>query len=182
MPHPDRIYFDLHGARLGAELVGKSFDVTDDGFLKKIRAAQSGPDVTRVVLDVSDVSEYSAFLLPNPYRLIIDIHGGKPEGPRTPPATDLAEVPVAPAAARQASVAASQSGLPAMAPTSGGEPVRSTTTAKDTPARQGCFPRQTRLGVTSVPARANRRDRQANSGAGPCRTQLPSKPRPRQPM
>jgi len=30
-----------------------------------------------VVLDVNDVTEYSAFLLPNPYRLIIDIHGSK---------------------------------------------------------------------------------------------------------
>ena len=56
--------------------MGKSFAVTDDGFLKKIRAAQFSNDMTRVVLDVNDVTEYSAFLLPNPYRLIIDIHGG----------------------------------------------------------------------------------------------------------
>ena len=76
VPHPDRIYFDLHGTRLAQELVGKSFAVTDDGFLKKIRAAQFSNDMTRVVLDVNDVTEYSAFLLPNPYRLIIDIHGG----------------------------------------------------------------------------------------------------------
>ncbi len=75
VPNPDRIYFDLHGTRLAPELVGKSFTVTDDGFLKKVRAAQYSDDVTRVVLDVSDVTEYSAFLLPNPYRLIIDIHG-----------------------------------------------------------------------------------------------------------
>jgi N-acetylmuramoyl-L-alanine amidase len=75
VPSPDRIYFDLHGTRLAQELVGKSFAVTDDGFLKKIRAAQFSNDVTRVVLDVNDVTEYSAFLLPNPYRLIIDIHG-----------------------------------------------------------------------------------------------------------
>jgi N-acetylmuramoyl-L-alanine amidase len=77
VPNPDRIYFDLHGTRLAQELVGKSFAVTDDGFLKKIRAAQFSNDMTRVVLDVNDVTEYSAFLLPNPYRLIIDIHGGK---------------------------------------------------------------------------------------------------------
>ena len=76
VPNPDRIYFDLHGTRLATELVGKSFAVTDDGFLKKIRAAQFSNDMTRVVLDVNDVTEYSAFLLPNPYRLIIDIHGG----------------------------------------------------------------------------------------------------------
>ncbi len=75
VPNPDRIYFDLHGTKLAHELVGKSFTVTDDGFLKRIRAAQFSDDMTRVVLDVNDVTEYSAFLLPNPYRLIIDIHG-----------------------------------------------------------------------------------------------------------
>ncbi|MDQ2835699.1 MAG: N-acetylmuramoyl-L-alanine amidase [Acidobacteriota bacterium] len=80
VPNPDRIYFDLHGTRLSQDLVGKSFAVTDDGFLKKIRAAQFSNDMTRVVLDVNDVTEYSAFLLPNPYRLIIDIHGGAKAG------------------------------------------------------------------------------------------------------
>ncbi len=76
VPNPDRIFFDLHGTHLAQELSGKAFSVTDDGFLKKIRAAQYSSDVVRVVLDVNDVTEYSAFLLPNPYRLIIDIHGG----------------------------------------------------------------------------------------------------------
>ena len=78
VPDPDRIFFDLHGTRLSPELIGKSVTVIDDGFLKRIRVAQFSNDVTRVVLDVSDVSDYSAFLLPNPYRLIIDIHGRKP--------------------------------------------------------------------------------------------------------
>ena len=107
VPNPDRIYFDLHGTRLAPELVGKSFAVTDDGFLKKVRAAQYSDDVTRVVLDVNDVTEYSAFLLPNPYRLIIDIHGGKEQGSgndETPVATESpaprAAVPVKPTAAR----------------------------------------------------------------------------------
>jgi N-acetylmuramoyl-L-alanine amidase len=75
VPNPDRIYFDLYGTQLAHDLVGKSFAVTDDGFLKRVRAAQSSADVTRVVLDVNDVTEYSAFLLQNPTRLIIDIHG-----------------------------------------------------------------------------------------------------------
>ncbi len=73
--NPDRIFFDLHHAHLASSLAGKSFAVTDDGFLTRIRAAQYSDDVTRVVLDVHEVTEYSAFLLPNPYRLIIDIHG-----------------------------------------------------------------------------------------------------------
>ncbi|WP_419804936.1 N-acetylmuramoyl-L-alanine amidase [Terriglobus sp.] len=76
VPNPDRIYFDLHGTHLAPELQGKLVNVIDDGFLKRVRIAQYTADSTRVVLDVNDVTEYSAFLLPNPYRLIIDIHGG----------------------------------------------------------------------------------------------------------
>jgi N-acetylmuramoyl-L-alanine amidase len=72
--NPDRIFFDLRDTKLSSTLVGKSFDV-DDGFLKKIRVAQFAPGRTRVVLEVDSLSDYEAFLLPNPYRLIIDIHG-----------------------------------------------------------------------------------------------------------
>ena len=78
VPDPDRIFFDLAGTKMASVLVGKSFDV-QDGFLKKIRVAQYQPGATRVVLEVADVSDYSAFLLPNPYRLIIDIHGRQPQ-------------------------------------------------------------------------------------------------------
>jgi N-acetylmuramoyl-L-alanine amidase len=77
VPHPDRIFFDLYGTRLASDLVGKSFDV-EAGFLHRIRVSQYKAGVARVVLDVDDVAEYSAFLLPNPYRLIIDIHGKLP--------------------------------------------------------------------------------------------------------
>ena len=86
---PDRIFFDLPDTKLASVLVGKSFDV-QDGFLKKIRVAQYQPGYTRVVLEVADVSDYSAFLLPNPYRLIIDIHGRQSQVARAQPrvATD----------------------------------------------------------------------------------------------
>jgi N-acetylmuramoyl-L-alanine amidase len=85
--HPDRIFFDLRGTKLASTLVGKSFDV-DDGFLKKIRVAQFQPGRTRVVLEVDDLSDYEAFLIPNPYRLIIDIHGKNARGklPKAPAA------------------------------------------------------------------------------------------------
>ena len=72
--HPDRIFFDLLNTRMASTLVGKSFDV-DDGFLHKIRVAQFAPGKTRVVLEVDELSDYEVFLLPNPSRLIIDIHG-----------------------------------------------------------------------------------------------------------
>ena len=71
---PDRIFFDLHSAKLTPELVGKTFEV-EDGFLRKIRASQYRGGVSRIVLEVRSLSEYSAFLLTNPDRLIIDVHG-----------------------------------------------------------------------------------------------------------
>ena len=71
---PDRIYFDLQNSRLSAALVGKTFPV-EDGFLRQIRIAQYKPTVTRVVLDVEKIRDYSVFPLPNPFRLVIDIHG-----------------------------------------------------------------------------------------------------------
>ncbi len=115
--NPDRIFFDLHGAKLAAGLAGKSFAITDDGFLKTIRAAQSGPDVTRIILDVQPVAEYSAFLLPNPYRLIIDIHGRQPQGGATEaaapnPTTRQAESAAAEAPAPSAAVPAEQPPAP----------------------------------------------------------------------
>lgn len=75
VPSPDRIFFDLHNTKLAPELVGKTFEVGGDGLLRKIRVAQFNLEMTRVVLEVDSLAEYSAFLLPNPYRLIIDIHG-----------------------------------------------------------------------------------------------------------
>ena len=82
VPKPDRIFFDLHDTKLASTLVGKTFEVSD-GFLRRVRVAQFQKGMVRVVLEVDDVSDYSAFLLPNPYRLIIDIHGRKPNAPQT---------------------------------------------------------------------------------------------------
>jgi N-acetylmuramoyl-L-alanine amidase len=74
LDRPNRIFFDLYDTKLASTLVGKSFDV-EDGFLKKVRVAQFNAGKTRIVLEVDDLSQYNAFLLPNPTRLIIDIHG-----------------------------------------------------------------------------------------------------------
>ena len=80
--NPDRIFFDLHDTKLASTLVGKTFEVSD-GFLRRVRIAQFQKGMVRVVLEVDDISDYAAFLLPNPYRLIIDIHGRKNNVPQT---------------------------------------------------------------------------------------------------
>jgi len=75
LTNPDRIVLDLENTRLSPALVGKTFP-TEGGFLRQIRVAQFTPTVTRVVLDVEKVIEgYSVFPLPNPFRLVVDIHG-----------------------------------------------------------------------------------------------------------
>ena len=43
---PDRIYFDLHKAKLGAKLSAKPIDV-DSGLLKSVRVAQNKPTTVR---------------------------------------------------------------------------------------------------------------------------------------
>ncbi len=141
--HPDRIFFDLHGAKLAAGLAGKNFAITDDGFLKNIQAGQAGPDVTRIVLGVQPVAEYSAFILPNPYRLIIDIHGHPAQEGRSPagaaappdasdhgspqdvaesalgPAAPISRMPAPALAADAPGAAGEPSGLPPMPVTDG---------------------------------------------------------------
>ena len=74
--HPDRIFFDLLGARLPSGLVSKSFDI-GDGRLKRIRVAEFQPGRARIVLELEALSSYDVFVTQNPYRLMVDIHGGE---------------------------------------------------------------------------------------------------------
>lgn len=142
---PDRIVFDLSDTRLSPALVGKAFP-SEDGFLRQIRIAQYKPTVTRVVLDVEEIEDYSVFSLPNPFRLVIDIHGPpkapavktSPPGPTptretTPPVAETAQAagktskPVVsgPAATRQGSRPE-----PISKPGSSGESPKATAEAK----------------------------------------------------
>lgn len=70
---PDRIYFDLYKARLSPSVEQKTVP-SEAGPLKWVRAAQNSDDVVRLVLDADGAKEYSAQLLSNPYRLVIDVH------------------------------------------------------------------------------------------------------------
>jgi N-acetylmuramoyl-L-alanine amidase len=75
--NPDRVYFDLRKTKLSSTLAGKTLEV-QGGFLKTIRVAQNEAGVVRVVLEMDKVKNYSAFLLPNPYRLVVDVFGDAP--------------------------------------------------------------------------------------------------------
>jgi N-acetylmuramoyl-L-alanine amidase len=70
---PDRVYFDLHRAKLTPDIAKKNWDVSD-GLLKSLRLGQNKDGVVRLVLDVNGARDYSAYLLANPYRLVIEVH------------------------------------------------------------------------------------------------------------
>ncbi|TAK00041.1 N-acetylmuramoyl-L-alanine amidase, partial [bacterium] len=72
---PPRIYVDLLGTRLAMD--GSQPIVVQDRLLKQVRVGQFSADVVRVVLDMSSLTSSNAFLLPDPYRLVIDIQGQK---------------------------------------------------------------------------------------------------------
>jgi len=93
---PERIYFDIEGAKLTSAMVHKTNDVGDDVLLKGVRVAQNRDGIVRVVLDVNQVKDYSVSLLPDPYRLVVDLYGTsaavKADAPnRVPPAEPAAK-------------------------------------------------------------------------------------------
>ncbi len=90
---PDRIYFDLYKAQLSPRFSGKVPDFPD-GLLKSVRVAQNRQGVVRIVLNVKGAKNYSAYLLGNPYRLVIEVRGpsadaaGNRAAPGAPTAVD----------------------------------------------------------------------------------------------
>src|SRR5262249_34590295 len=72
--NPDRIFFDLHAARLAPEVARSSIHVEGD-LLTAVRVAQNHSGVVRVALDVNGVRDYTAVLTSNPAQLVIDLYG-----------------------------------------------------------------------------------------------------------
>jgi N-acetylmuramoyl-L-alanine amidase len=72
---PDRIYFDIENAKISPALLHTPIEVEGGGFLKGVRIAKNQLGVVRVVLEVNHVKDYSVFLLPDPYRLVVDVYG-----------------------------------------------------------------------------------------------------------
>jgi N-acetylmuramoyl-L-alanine amidase len=71
--NPDRIFFDIHSARLTPEVAKASVRIEGE-LLTAVRAAQNHAGMVRVVLDVNGVKDYAATLQDNPPELIIDLY------------------------------------------------------------------------------------------------------------
>src|SRR5467141_136164 len=80
--NPDRIFFDLHAARLTPEVARGNIRV-EGGHLTAVRVAQNHNGVVRVVLDVNGVKDYAASLANNPPQLLIDLYGNSAAPVRT---------------------------------------------------------------------------------------------------
>jgi N-acetylmuramoyl-L-alanine amidase len=95
---PERVYFDLHRAKLTPDIAKKNWEVKD-GLLKSLRLGQNKDGVVRLVLDVNGARDYSGYLLSNPYRLVIEVHAK----PAVASGSEVASAPTPAAAAPAAS-------------------------------------------------------------------------------
>ena len=83
--NPERVYFDILNARpqMGSRRVWA--ETVDDKLLTKIRVAETQPDITRVVLDLSGLVDATTSQLTTPDRLIIELKAGTPVTTATEP-------------------------------------------------------------------------------------------------
>ena len=70
---PERIYFDISDARPRIDSKRVYTEQLDDKLVKRIRVAETVPNVTRVVLDLGDSVEATNSQLTNPDRLIVEV-------------------------------------------------------------------------------------------------------------
>src|SRR5580698_9561429 len=96
LTNPDRLFFDIEGAK--PEMIAKALHTipVGDGILKQIRIAETQPGVTRVVLDLEQRAEFTASQLTSPDRLMIELRAKDHPAPATGKITEVTSAPIAP--------------------------------------------------------------------------------------
>jgi N-acetylmuramoyl-L-alanine amidase len=115
--NPERIFFDLHTAKLTPEAAKKAVHV-EGGLLTAVRVGQYHAGIVRIVLDVHGVKDYVASLAGTPPKLVIDLYPGA-----APKAAKAAAGEKEEAAAAQAQLAADADAQLQTAKNSSVEPV-----------------------------------------------------------
>ena len=87
LQNPDRLFFDLVGAKPEMGPKGTKIIPVGDRLVRQIRIAETQRGVTRVVLDLLSDVKFSTSQLSNPDRLIVDIHGASQATQFRPPPT-----------------------------------------------------------------------------------------------
>ena len=93
LTNPDRLFFDIEGARPDLSAKGLRTISVGDGILKQIRIAETSPGVTRIVLDLEQRAEFTVSQLTSPDRLMIDLRG---KGRIAPVVSKVVDLPSAP--------------------------------------------------------------------------------------
>ena len=75
LANPDRIFFDLKNCSLSGKI--KSSLNVKDRIINNVRFAQFDKSTVRVVIDLKNSKDFSAYLLESPYRLVIDVYAGE---------------------------------------------------------------------------------------------------------
>jgi N-acetylmuramoyl-L-alanine amidase len=74
---PERVYYDILNSRPKFENKRLFTEDVDDPFVKRIRVAETAPDVTRVVLDLTGQVQVNASIMSSPDRLIVELRRGE---------------------------------------------------------------------------------------------------------
>jgi len=80
---PRRLYIDFKKSYIEPQY--RAPVPIEDGLLRSIRTGQFSPDTVRVVLDIESIGSYKIFSLPDPFRVVIDVHGKKQPVVAAPP-------------------------------------------------------------------------------------------------
>src|ERR1035437_7628327 len=98
--NPERVYFDILGAR--PRIDDKRFwsKAIDDKLVQRVRVAETSPGTTRIVLDLAGPAEVTASQLSNPNRLIIEMRAARGPAVPTHPTPPAAKPPQAPTAGK----------------------------------------------------------------------------------
>lgn len=94
IPNPDRVYFDFKGTMLPATVAAAAPALGPGPLVASLRIAKHSEQVTRLVLVLGGQARYSAFVMYNPFRVVIDLETDVPAPPAPPPAAR--PVPVEP--------------------------------------------------------------------------------------
>jgi len=70
---PARLFFDMKRTQVAPALQDATLTFADDS-VRHIRLGRPRADITRLVIDLTGVDNYSVFTLYNPYRLTVDLH------------------------------------------------------------------------------------------------------------
>ncbi len=136
--NPDRIYFDLHAAKLSSAMARSNVHVSG-GVLTRVRVAQNQSGVVRVVLDVNGVRDYAVSLTKKPARLVIELYSSSNRDKTNPTETArtgksrVADDLTAPVAEASSATDMASTGTSATTPANDANEVRETATLVPAP-------------------------------------------------